>query len=54
MDEEATGYYAALTEMVVAGNDRPRVQHARAYKGEPGKQQQAAYGNKVIKVLGTH
>ena len=28
MDEEATGYYAALTEMVVAGNDRPQVQHA--------------------------
>lgn len=51
-DEAATGYYAALTEMVVAENDRPQVQHA--YKGKPGKQQQAAYGNQVIKVLGTH
>jgi len=28
MDEEATGYYAALTAMIVAGNDRPQVQHA--------------------------
>ena len=28
MDEEAAKYYAALTEMVVVGNDRPQVQHA--------------------------
>jgi len=28
MDEEATGYYAALTAMIVNGNDRPQVQHA--------------------------
>ncbi len=28
MDEEAGEYYAAVTEMVIVGNDRPQVQHA--------------------------